>query len=763
MLSDEQLDLIESELATYFQKLEQEVIKDIARRVGGAQRFTETAELQAESLQKLGYSPWKIKAEVFKKLKANKDYKEHVLQNTVDYKKTIEAKIKETVEAAKASGDELVASAGDMAFRNDVKFWNRKGKVLRKNGELDKTVKFYQKQLRKHIGNLTGSLAFKGLNNAKIEKAYTEALNLGIIKVCSGAFTAETVTEEITKELAEDGVYYVNYKSGARRSLDTAIRLAIRTTSSQMAADIMIGNAEEMGEDLVEVSHHAGARNNGFGPENHASWQGKVYSLSGKPHKRLAKKLGYPIRKLSEATGYPDNPAGLCGYNCRHTFYPFFEGISEPLEPEKEPDPIFWEGKKLDAYAARQKQRALEREIRDLKRQIECGVKDLNGRLRIAELRYNNFIKVSGLKPHRGRVRVYSAPKPRHKTPKAGPKNPKIGPKQPKTIKTTPTPSKTVSIPSKTPKTGPKSPKIGPKLSGNRLKLPENRLKRLRTTPIPPKNPKIGPKQPKTTNTTPTPSKTAQERPKTLRNYEQHKEEWLDANVPESFKEVEAQIAKDMEELFENSNFNMRFNSEDIDALIDSGRFKNQFETKTSGGTLSAEHRRTASKKLFGAETKGVPGKALEKYGYLGYKDIDLDYLSGDGLGQYGDVVVTFDKKKVADRVTYTVCDSLGPAVKNQTIAGDVMHPGFAGIKQENVIDLYSNDITQDVFKKSINEINEAFDSRYIELQYHGDLTLDDVEQMAFKTKPSNEVIEQLKKHDIKVLYKDERGVWNEG
>lgn len=698
MLSDEQLDLIESELATYFQKLEQEVIKDIARRVGGAQRFTETAELQAESLQKLGYSPWKIKAEVFKKLKANKDYKEHVLQNTVDYKKTIEAKIKETVDAAKASGDELVASAGDMAFRNDAKFWNRKGKVLRKNGELDKTVKFYQKQLRKHIGNLTGSLAFKGLNNAKIEKAYTEALNLGIIKVCSGAFTAETVTEEITKELAEDGVYYVNYKSGARRSLDTAIRLAIRTTSSQMAADIMIGNAEEMGEDLVEVSHHAGARNNGFGPENHASWQGKVYSLSGKPHKRLAKKLGYPIRKLSEATGYPDNPAGLCGYNCRHTFYPFFEGISEPLEPEKEPDPIFWEGKKLDAYAARQKQRALEREIRDLKRQIECGVKDLNGRLRIAELRYNNFIKVSGLKPHRGRVRVYSAPKPRPKTLKAGPKNPKIGPKQPKAIKTTPTPSKTT-----------------------------------------------------------------QERPKTLRNYEQHKEEWLDANVPESFKEVEAQIAKDMEELFENSSFNMRFKSRNIDALIDSGRFKNQFETKTSGGTLSAKHRRTASKKLFGTETKGVPGRALEKYGYLGYKDINLDYLAGDDLGQYGDVIVSFDKKKVADRVTYTVCDSLGPAVKNQTIAGDVMHPGFAGIKQENVIDLYSNDISQDVFKKSINKINEAFDSRYIELQYHGDLTLDDVEQMAFKTKPSNEVIEQLKEHDIKVLYKDERGRWNEG
>lgn len=679
MLSDKQLDFIESEMAVYFQKLEQDVIKDIARRVKGAQRFTETAELQAESLQKLGYAPWKIKAEVFKNLKADKDYKEFLLKSTVDYKKSIEAKIKNTVEAAKLAGDELVANAGDMAFRNDVKFWNRKGKTLKKNGELDKTVRFYQKQMRKSVGKLTGSLAFSGLGNAKIENAYTEALNLGIVKVCSGAFTAETVTEEITKTLAKDGVYYVNYKSGAKRNLDTAIRLAMRTTSSQMAADIMMGNLKETGEDLVEVSHHAGARNVGFGPENHASWQGKVYSISGKPHKRLEKKLGYPIRKLSEATGYPDNPAGLCGYNCRHTFYPFFEGVSEPVEPEEEPPEIVWEGKKLDYYAARQEQRAQEREIRSLKRQIECGVKNLEGRLRLAETRYNNYIKIAGLKEHRGRLSVYSvAKKPRYIKSKA-------------------------------------------------LKIePEKEL------------------------------------PKTLINYAKHKTDWLNENIFSDLKPIEAQIEHDMRALFKNNNFCMRYRSKNIESLLELGRFMNQLETGTSGGTVSTVYRRAGSEKLFGTEAKGLPGKYFEKYGYLGYKDIGLDDFSGRHLEQYGDVTITFDKTKLNGRVTYTLDDSLGPALRDQVIAGDVNNPGLAGLHEYAIEDLESQAVSRDVFKKSIFGIRRDFDARYIELQYHGELTLDDVAQMAFRIRPADKVIDKLKKRGIKVLVRDAEDNWNE-
>ena len=44
----------------------------------------------------------------------------------------------------------------------------------------------------------------------------------------------------------------------------------------------------------------------------------------------------------------------------------------------------------------------------------------------------------------------------------------------------------------------------------------------------------------------------------------------------------------------------MRFKSENIDKLIESKRFMNQFETGTSGGTINANYRRQATEQLFG-------------------------------------------------------------------------------------------------------------------------------------------------------------------
>lgn len=76
------------------------------------------------------------------------------------------------------------------------------------------------------------------------------------------------------------------------------------------------------------MTAHGGAR-----PE-HAEWQGKVYSRSGKSKK-------YP--SLVDKTGYGTGP-GLGGWNCRHSMFPFYEGSTraytdeelEELKPNKE-------------------------------------------------------------------------------------------------------------------------------------------------------------------------------------------------------------------------------------------------------------------------------------------------------------------------------------------------------------------------------------------------------------------------------------------
>ncbi|MCD8049580.1 MAG: phage minor capsid protein, partial [Clostridia bacterium] len=115
---------------------------------------------------------------------------------------------------------------------------------------------------------------------------------------------------------------------------------------------------EELGCDLVEVTAHYGAR------PSHAEWQGQVYSLSGETQ-------GYD--KLSDATGYGTGD-GLMGWNCRHSFAPFFEGskrsyTDEQLREMKE-HTVTYNGEKMTDYEASQLQRSMERDIRKTKREL---------------------------------------------------------------------------------------------------------------------------------------------------------------------------------------------------------------------------------------------------------------------------------------------------------------------------------------------------------------------------------------------------------
>ena len=88
-----------------------------------------------------------------------------------------------------------------------------------------------------------------------------------------------------------DGVYveYINKETGKKRrdTIETAVARSVRTGVAQATGDISLKRMEEMGWDLVLVSAHMGARtgDGGENPGNHAWWQGKIYSRSGKSKK----------------------------------------------------------------------------------------------------------------------------------------------------------------------------------------------------------------------------------------------------------------------------------------------------------------------------------------------------------------------------------------------------------------------------------------------------------------------------------------------
>ena len=100
MLSDEQLEIISAVLQPLFQYLEKEVIVDIARRIQKTMTYTRTAELQALSMKKLGYSPARIRKEAMKILNADSEYRKQVAKNTLEYKKEIRNIINEISSAA---------------------------------------------------------------------------------------------------------------------------------------------------------------------------------------------------------------------------------------------------------------------------------------------------------------------------------------------------------------------------------------------------------------------------------------------------------------------------------------------------------------------------------------------------------------------------------------------------------------------------------------------------------------------------------------
>jgi hypothetical protein len=410
-------------LSPLFQYLEQEVISDIARRISKTMKYTRTAENMAVSMYRKGYSPAYIRKEAMKKLNADKDFRKEVAKNTVEYKKEISKLIQKIENDAYKAGDKILAAAGDMAWYDDLAVWKQAGKLLTTSAStLSMLVDGIKKQTKGEMKNLTRSLGFKTQSGyVAIGNAYRNELDKAMIKLMSGTFSQEQVINDTVRSLARSGIKTVAYGNRAD-NLDVAVSRALRTGAHQIAGEIQNNNIKEMGENLVYVQEHAGARNTGVGVANHEEWQGKVYYIKpGTDYSEEAKRVGQQnIEDLWECTGYSvdnmhiNDPAGLFGYNCRHLYNVWFEGISSL--PAKQPvkPPVVWNGKVLDFYAQTQEARKQERNIRALKRERDAlertgqDTTEIKKKLSEAGRKYKQFCKVCKFPPNTTRTRYES-------------------------------------------------------------------------------------------------------------------------------------------------------------------------------------------------------------------------------------------------------------------------------------------------------------------------------------------------------------------
>lgn len=209
------------------------------------------------------------------------------------------------------------------------------------------------------MNNLTSTTAISA------QQSFIRTADLAHQQVATGAMSYDQAIRQAVKKVAAEGLNTIDYATGHTDKLDVATRRTVLTGVAQTSAKLQDIRADEMDSDLVAVSAHAGARNVGTGPMNHASWQGKIYSRSGKSKK-------YP--NFVEVTGY-GTVEGLCGVNCRHSYYPFFEGVSENAYTRAEVkslnnQKVKYQGESVDLYTATQYQREIERKIRYWKRQV---------------------------------------------------------------------------------------------------------------------------------------------------------------------------------------------------------------------------------------------------------------------------------------------------------------------------------------------------------------------------------------------------------
>ena len=199
------------------------------------------------------------------------------------------------------------------------------------------------------------------------------------------------------------------YPSGHVDTLETVVRRAMVTGINQTAIDISLHNAQQLNCRFMELSAHSGARTGDGGPDytNHSWWQGQIVSLDGEPGYLSLKDIGYGDVK------------GFGGANCRHNWHLFWPGISTPAYTpealaEYNAPKVPWKGQLLTEEQARQKQRALERQIRRAKREcivaeewgVPSGENAAKARLARARARLNAYLEGTGLKMDEGRTEV---------------------------------------------------------------------------------------------------------------------------------------------------------------------------------------------------------------------------------------------------------------------------------------------------------------------------------------------------------------------
>ena len=373
MLPPSTLDQMPDAFVQLWQQVEDDILRDVARRIGKMDKVTAAANWQLWRYQQT-----------------------EALRNDV-----VKLLAKYTGKSETAIRKLLLQAATEAMEREDAIYYHydMEPTPFEESAALNNLLDAGARQTCGTWQNITATTA------NTVTGAFERTLDAAWLKVSTGAFDYKTAVKQAVDSLADD-MPMVTYPSGHKDSIEVAARRAVLTGVNQTTGKLQVARMDEMGCEFVETTAHGGAR------PSHAEWQGRRFHRGGAVD---YKGRHYP--DFEAATGYGTG-AGLCGWNCRHTFFAVFPELGDPPQwtqeqlQELNTRNIEYNGKKYTAYEISQMQRARERNVRRWKKRYLAedaaglDATDSAVRLKAARQSLAEFAQATGGRVDSARVSV---------------------------------------------------------------------------------------------------------------------------------------------------------------------------------------------------------------------------------------------------------------------------------------------------------------------------------------------------------------------
>ena len=388
-------------LIELYEQLQAFILKDITRRLLSAGEMTATADRLIWKLKQMGES-----------------------------QAAIEQKLRKLTGLTQKELRSLLQDAVLTSWEDDRATLKQLGIELSNPLENAAVIRVMDAEYKKSLGELTN------LTRTTMKQSQIDLINMldeVDLRVATGVQSYSAAVCDILDRYAGKGIE-VSYPTGAKRTLESAIRMVVVTSMNQTAAQITNQYIVEGGIEYVLVSAHPNARTGSKGQpafSSHMDWQGLAYKIVGS-------EPGFP--NLEEKTGYRIDPktgqgtvthiTALHGVNCRHGHRPWAKELKNPWR-DSEGNLLDGNGNRLDDetvkknYQLSQKQRAMERSLRSWKRKLIEKQEQINNprddmdvdklqqeydrmayQLTQKNKAYNDFCKQNDLQPQYDRIKV---------------------------------------------------------------------------------------------------------------------------------------------------------------------------------------------------------------------------------------------------------------------------------------------------------------------------------------------------------------------